>query len=172
MVAIILDSPRGLHMGGSVSAPVFPRVAEEVLRYLRVPQELPIDPAVRRRRGAPGSQPDPKLLAEVTDFTPDNGLTSSLPPKFSKPTPRRIAGDESGSGFRGLPRTTGSPVLLAVSASSMPDFYGKPVREVVEQATAIGLAVDLKGSGVARRQSPSPGSPLLPGVRATVEFEW
>jgi cell division protein FtsI (penicillin-binding protein 3) len=171
VVAIILDSPRGMHMGGSVSAPVFPRVAEEVLRYLRVPQELPIDPAVRRRRGAPGSQPDPKLLAEVTDFTPDNGLTSSPPPKFQKAMPHGIAANEAQSELREPSRSVGSPVLLAVSASLMPDFYGKPVREVVEQATAIGLAVDLKGSGVARRQSPSPGSPLFPGVRAMVEFE-
>jgi cell division protein FtsI (penicillin-binding protein 3) len=69
-----------------------------------------------------------------------------------------------------LPASPRGAVLLAVSTGSMPDFSGKSLREVVEQATALGLAVDLRGSGVARRQSPPPGAPLLPGSRVTVEF--
>src|SRR5581483_8207345 len=68
VVAVILDSPKGLHSGGGVAAPVFPRVASEVLRYLEVPQDLPPDPTLRARQ----ARPDGKLLAEVNDFNPDN----------------------------------------------------------------------------------------------------
>ena len=181
VVAVILDSPRGMHMGGSVSAPVFPRVAEEVLRYLQVPQEVPIDPALRRRR-ANGSQPDPKLLAEVTDFTPDNGLpgapleeadvkrpSARLFATAARPVQRQQAFPVAAQARPSRP--VGAPILLAVSPASMPDFAGKPLREVVEEATAIGVAVELRGNGLARRQSPPPGSPLLAGSRIRVEFE-
>lgn len=44
-VAVILDSAVGLHQGGQVSAPVFQRVAQQVLAYLNVPHdvELPLN---------------------------------------------------------------------------------------------------------------------------------
>jgi cell division protein FtsI (penicillin-binding protein 3) len=169
VVAIILDSPRGMHMGGSVSAPVFPRVAEEVLRYLQVPQDLPVHPALRRRR----SQPSPALLAEVTDFTPENGL-AQRPAAW---TPEReaaathVRGQAAGRRLPDAVPARIQPVLLAVTRGSVPDFSGKPLRAVAEQAASLGLNVELRGSGVARRQSPPPGSPLIAGTHVTVEFE-
>jgi cell division protein FtsI (penicillin-binding protein 3) len=42
VVAVILDSPIGLHQGGQVSAPVFRRITQQVLEYLRVPHDLPL----------------------------------------------------------------------------------------------------------------------------------
>ena len=44
VVAVILDSAVGLHQGGQVSAPVFRRVAQQVLEYLHVPHDLPLAP--------------------------------------------------------------------------------------------------------------------------------
>src|SRR5271169_6891286 len=38
-IAVILDSPIGLHQGGQVSAPVFKRIAEQVLEYMHVPHD-------------------------------------------------------------------------------------------------------------------------------------
>src|SRR5712664_2665445 len=46
-VAVILDSPVGLHQGGQVSAPVFQRVAQQVLEYLHVPHDVEL-PASRQ----------------------------------------------------------------------------------------------------------------------------
>jgi cell division protein FtsI (penicillin-binding protein 3) len=43
VVAVILDSAVGLHQGGQVSAPVFRRVAQQVLEYLHVPHDLPLN---------------------------------------------------------------------------------------------------------------------------------
>jgi cell division protein FtsI (penicillin-binding protein 3) len=45
VVAVILDSPVGLHQGGQVSAPVFRRVSQQVLEYLHVPHDLPLQPS-------------------------------------------------------------------------------------------------------------------------------
>src|SRR5206468_11359326 len=39
-IAVILDSPIGLHQGGQVSAPIFRRVAQQVLEYLHVPHDV------------------------------------------------------------------------------------------------------------------------------------
>lgn len=44
VVAVILDSAVGLHQGGQVSAPVFHRIAQQVLEYLHVPHDLPLAP--------------------------------------------------------------------------------------------------------------------------------
>src|SRR5215472_1161339 len=41
-IAVILDSPIGLHQGGQVSAPVFKRIAEQVLEYLHVPHDVDV----------------------------------------------------------------------------------------------------------------------------------
>ncbi len=44
-VAVILDSAVGLHQGGQVSAPVFQRVAQQVLEYLHTPHDVELPPS-------------------------------------------------------------------------------------------------------------------------------
>ncbi|MGA8761892.1 MAG: penicillin-binding transpeptidase domain-containing protein [Candidatus Sulfotelmatobacter sp.] len=44
VVSVILDSAVGLHQGGQVSAPVFQRIAQQVLEYMHVPHDLPLAP--------------------------------------------------------------------------------------------------------------------------------
>ena len=44
VVAVILDSAVGPHQGGQVSAPVFRRIAQQVLEYLHVSHDLPLAP--------------------------------------------------------------------------------------------------------------------------------
>jgi cell division protein FtsI (penicillin-binding protein 3) len=46
-VAVVLDSAVGLHQGGQVSAPVFTRIAQQVLEYMHTPHDLEI-PANRQ----------------------------------------------------------------------------------------------------------------------------
>jgi cell division protein FtsI (penicillin-binding protein 3) len=43
-VAVILDSAAGLHQGGQISAPVFQRVAQQVLEYLHTPHDVELPP--------------------------------------------------------------------------------------------------------------------------------
>ena len=52
----------------------------------------------------------------------------------------------------------------------MPNFQGKTMRAVVEEAGALGLPVSLDGRGVARMQVPPPGAVLPPGGRIRVAF--
>jgi len=43
-VAVILDSAVGLHQGGQVAAPVFQRIAQQVLEYMHVPHDMTLPP--------------------------------------------------------------------------------------------------------------------------------
>ncbi|HUA14630.1 MAG TPA: penicillin-binding protein [Verrucomicrobiae bacterium] len=79
VVAVILDSAVGLHQGGQVSAPVFRRIAQQVLEYLHVPHDLPLMPqrqlllAQSRLQdkdlveGSPDHPGEPLETAEVND---------------------------------------------------------------------------------------------------------
>src|SRR6202043_3166475 len=42
-ILVSLDSPVGLHEGGMVAAPVFKRIAEQVLPYLDVSRDVPVN---------------------------------------------------------------------------------------------------------------------------------
>src|SRR5207249_5332889 len=46
-IAVVLDSAVGLHQGGQVSAPVFNRIAQQVLEYLHTPHDVDL-PANRQ----------------------------------------------------------------------------------------------------------------------------
>ena len=41
-ILVQLDSPVGPHEGGAVAAPVFKRIAEQVLAYRNVPRDIPV----------------------------------------------------------------------------------------------------------------------------------
>ena len=67
-----------------------------------------------------------------------------------------------------------APVVAAaqapVTGPKVPNFRGKTMRAVVEEASAQGFPVMLNGSGIARMQEPPPGSVLRPGERIRVQF--
>ena len=98
-VAVILDSPVGLHQGGQVSAPVFQRVAQQVLEYLHVPHDVEL-PASRQvlfaRRNAKEddlAESSPDHLGSALEVA-DNTAADPAPPTHtipSKPSPEVAA---------------------------------------------------------------------------------
>jgi cell division protein FtsI (penicillin-binding protein 3) len=60
-IVVVLDSAVGLHQGGQVSAPIFQRIAQQVLEYQHVPHDVEL-PATRQvllaRRNVPDSSLD------------------------------------------------------------------------------------------------------------------
>jgi len=52
----------------------------------------------------------------------------------------------------------------------VPSFIGKSVRNALELAEDSGLELNLVGSGIAREQSPAPGSHVTAGSRVVVKF--
>jgi cell division protein FtsI (penicillin-binding protein 3) len=89
-VAVILDSAVGLHQGGQVSAPVFQRVAQQVLEYLHTPHdvELPSNRQVllaeRKVKDQDVEEGSPDRLGDSLDVV-DSTLADSNPQPASIP---------------------------------------------------------------------------------------
>jgi len=66
----------------------------------------------------------------------------------------------------------GGTVILDVEEGGIevPSFLGKTLRVAIEAAQEAGLDLDAIGSGVAREQSPQPGTHVATGSRITVRF--
>jgi cell division protein FtsI (penicillin-binding protein 3) len=86
-IAVILDSPVGLHQGGQVSAPVFTRIAQQVLEYLHTAHDVEIPPnrqlllarsKAKDKDLEEGSPDHPGDPLDVVDASPSEGLDGSL----------------------------------------------------------------------------------------------
>jgi cell division protein FtsI (penicillin-binding protein 3) len=68
------------------------------------------------------------------------------------------------------PSGSGTVVLDVDSGIVVPSFMGKSLRTAVEVAQQSGLEISVVGSGIARQQSPLPGSHLPAGQKVTIRF--
>lgn len=157
-VLITLDSPVGLHEGGQVSAPVFKRVAEQVLAYLNVPQDQPVVPTIQKASyRAPQSDDD---AADVNDFDPSQTISAE---DSTPEAPQPAAPVSADSPAPTVALTEGDSVTVPV-------IDGKTVRETVEVLQKAGLTPALVGNGLAVEEEPEAGSAVRRGSRVTVRF--
>jgi cell division protein FtsI (penicillin-binding protein 3) len=111
-VAVILDSPVGLHQGGQVSAPVFQRVAQQVLEYLHTPHDIELPPsrqvllAERQVKDQDVEEGSPDRLGDTLD-------ASDTPPADSSPQP-------SSASARSAPDVAASVALPAAMRQPEP----------------------------------------------------
>jgi hypothetical protein len=132
-----------------VAAPVFREVASTALRLLDVPKDLP-----------EGVSPDSTGPNNVDDLA-IAGLSS--PPAPPATVPAAAGG--------ALPAITPARTAnVQAVGPTVPDFNGKTMRAVMEQSAALGLPVDVQGSGLARAQAPPAGTLLAIGERVRVQF--
>ena len=195
-IAVILDSAQGLHQGGQVSAPVFRRIAQQVLEYMHVPHD--IEPTNQQRLTLLASAKNDDLADEASDrlgstLLTDNDDDSAKPGSNSQPeSPSRpaISGQQltpvaavspepaastaapvSAEPSQASVQTADGTVVLNVdSGIVVPSFMGKSLRASIETAQQNGLEISVLGSGIARQQSPPPGAHLLAGQKVTVRF--
>ncbi len=151
VVVVTLNGTSGgaAGQGARVAAPVFRTVAQEALRVLDVPKDIPEqEPLV----------PEEKIESDVAIA----GLSD--PPPFEEPeAPPVVFGPVP-------PPVAEQPKVAEATGPRVPNFQGKTIRAVIEEASAMGLPVSLDGRGVARMQVPAPGSVLPPGGRIRVQF--
>ena len=76
-VLVTLDSPVGLHEGGQVAAPVFHRVAQQVLEYLNVPHDVPMDSKTQVAREQ-NRRAELGMMADSADFSFDSDTDNIL----------------------------------------------------------------------------------------------
>jgi cell division protein FtsI (penicillin-binding protein 3) len=158
-ILVSLDSPVGLHEGGQVSAPVFKRIAEQVLPYLDVPRDVPLNPRLIQAAYKKQEAIDESDLEDSssTDFTAqfDEASADLAPAKAPEPMKRP------------------AEVMMAIEEGgdvTVPDFSGKTMREVTSMCLRIGLDPVPLGSNLATDQSPIAGTQVKRGTRVTVQF--
>jgi cell division protein FtsI (penicillin-binding protein 3) len=135
VVAVILDSAVGLHQGGQVAAPVFHRVAQQVLEYMHVPHDLPLSPKHQLllaslkpkdlEEGTPDHPGEPLETAEVNSAA--GGETAS----FSGPA---VAGRSARAPQANI---TDTAVVPAAMREALPAGAG-PGSDQTVQAEASG----------------------------------
>ncbi len=158
-ILVSIDSPAGYpHDGATVSAPVFKRIAEQVLPYLDVPRDVPLNPHFVQASYQSAQNTDDGSLDDLsTDLSP-------LPASRESAASPVVAGN-----------TNPAPSVLTVAVDDggdivVPDFSGKTMRDVTETCLRLGLNPVLVGSSLASQQSPAPGSKVRRGSQVTVEF--
>ena len=149
--------------GGPTSAPVFREVAAAGLRVMDVPKDLP------EMIPSEGSDPADENDVAIAD------LGSSIPPPLVQAgdavaaDDRPVASANSALDQRLFLAQGGSP-SHDLAGPRVPNFQGKTVRNVIEQAAALGIPVEFTGSGIARAQVPEPGAILPTGRFVRVQF--
>jgi len=158
-ILVLLDSPVGQREGGQVAAPVFKRIAEQVLPHLDVPRDVPIGPrlvqAAYHNRQASDS-------ATLEDYTPTD--FSGLPDQ-----PPMEAGAPNMKGGKGH-RPSATVAVDEGGDIQVPDFSGKTMRDVTETCLRLGLDPVLVGSSLATNQTPAAGARVRRGAKVTVQF--
>ena len=150
--------------GGPTSAPVFREVAAAGLRVMDVPKDLP------EMVPSEGSDPADENDVAIAD------LGSSIPPPLVQAgnavaaDDRPVASAKSALDQRIFSAQGGGSFEQALAGPRVPDFQGKTVRNVIEQAASLGIPVEFTGSGIARAQFPEPGAILPSGYRVRVKF--
>ncbi|MFZ0745082.1 MAG: penicillin-binding transpeptidase domain-containing protein, partial [Terracidiphilus sp.] len=196
-VAVVLDSPKGLYYGASVSAPVFAEVAQQVLEYLGVPHDIDIKPQhaptkteVVKEDDSDADQDNVNaLFAAVNDLPPDDPLRAPAAQQqdASQSTSVVAAQTKSSGTTAPSPPNPATAATLQVQPSpqkpvtqvtisdgtrlTVPSLVGLPVRKVIELAAAAGLDVQVTGSGTAREQAPPPGTIVHSGTKIVVRCQ-
>lgn len=182
-IVVVIDSAKGLHQGGQVAAPVFNRIAQQVLAYMNVPHDAEIKQDARRKL----------MMAKVTD----EELSDTVDEHVGAPL---VSEDETKGEFAGVPQTgkpglkfaasttkigapaattlenpnpvpaRGTVVIDVEGGQVVPSFVGKPLRSAIETAQQSGFELAVIGTGVAREQSPPAGTRMPPGSKVAVRF--
>jgi hypothetical protein len=136
-MVVVVDEPVGSHHGGEVAAPIFKKIADQVLHYK-------------------GIAPD------IQNFTPQ--LYVATPVKRESPRPRVRSESQElkivSAKFNGsTPAKPYQPGDIAV-----PDFRGQSLRQIIAECWKIGLTTNSSGSGRASQQYPPAGARVSLGT--------
>jgi cell division protein FtsI (penicillin-binding protein 3) len=159
-ILVSIDSPAGYpHDGATVAAPVFKRIAEQVLPYLDVPRDVPLSPQLVQTTYRNKNRADESSLDDLTPV--DFSAQPDAPEDAPKTEASAVKPEKS------------PEVMMAVDEGGdieVPDFKGKTMRQVTEDCLRLGLDPVLVGSRLALQQTPAPGVKVRRGTKIAVQF--
>jgi stage V sporulation protein D (sporulation-specific penicillin-binding protein) len=165
---VIIDEPMGGTIyGGQIAGPIFKKVMADSLNYIGIKPEMPPE-----EDGLTVKVPDTRNLfvEDAKKILEQNGLLA------------RVEGD----GYvvwdqvpaPGAEVKKNSTVILKVSNSrtnkdpvTVPDLRGRTVKESSDILNAVGLNIEINGSGFAVKQTPPPGVEVGLGTTVKVQFD-
>jgi cell division protein FtsI (penicillin-binding protein 3) len=200
-VLVVLDTPATFprDQGGDVAAPVFSRIAQQVLAYMNVPHDVEIQDPRRLWLRAHAKEDDvseaaPDYIASEQEHTGPqapaaDSATSASAASAQDPKLRTVAVTSTSGSPVAIPTKVeastppaqpdvakppeqlhGTVVLDVAGGIPVPDFHGKSLRTALEEAEAVGIELEVSGSGIARTQLPAAGSRVPPGGHVSVIF--
>ena len=164
LIVVTISGTTGLAgFGARAAGPAFQSTAEAALRLRSVPRDVPeeVDEMEQKELEA-----KTKLLAndKVKPVDDDDPVADLVTPPSSEELQEAAGG----------PSVVESPAdvlaSVAVTGPKVPDFVGKTVKDVMQEAAADGVEVEMLGDGLSRAQLPTAGTPLIPGEHVRVKF--
>lgn len=155
-------------MGAAAAGPVFNKIATEALRMLDVPKDIPesISEPVKPTKPIP-----PEADVSIADLGGPSVMEEDTSMKQLVALQMKpVVDPDEIPEASDAPPAAPAPVAPVALGPVVPDFRGKSMRDVVEEASAGGIEVTVEGSGVARAQLPLPGTPLRSGERIRIVF--
>jgi cell division protein FtsI (penicillin-binding protein 3) len=152
VVVVTISGTTGVAgFGGTASGPVFTRVLGTALGRLGVMRDVPeeVEELLAKQKSKNKTpEPDSDEVAGVT-------------------TPLTLAEVKDATGDVSTPVESAE---IDPDAPKAPNFVGKTVKDVIAEAAAQGVEIDMLGHGLARTQIPPPGASMIPGERVRVRF--
>jgi cell division protein FtsI (penicillin-binding protein 3) len=143
VVVVILDSAVGPHQGGQVSAPVFHRVAQQVLEYLHTPHDLPLAPN-RQLLLASRAKDKDKDLEEGTPDHPGEPLETA-----------GLDGDSSDA-------AAGKAIAARAPSPKTARSEGEVVQAAMRQSEPTSTPASQSGQAPEKTPDTAPAQPNLP----------
>lgn len=163
MIVVTVSGTTGIAGFGAYAAgPVFQNVAATALRLRSVPRDVPEEvEEIEQKELEAKAKLKARQKVKITDDD-DPVAELALPPSVEEM--REASGDAI------VPDSPGTVATAEVNGLKVPDFVGKTVKDVMQEATEAGIEVEMLGEGLARAQFPLAGTPLIPGEHIRVKF--
>ncbi len=181
-ILVTIDSAKGLHQGGQISAPVFNRIAQKVLTYMNVPHDAEIKTDPQRKvmmakiRDEDLSDGADDHVGEPLTEEPVTVAESKTPKPSGQVVPasmRQTKPVEAPAPALPDPNPTparGTVVVDVEGGQVVPSLVGLPLRSAISTAQQAGFELAILGNGVAREQSPAAGTRAPAGSKIAVRF--
>lgn len=164
---VIIDEPAGGTIyGGQIAGPIFKKVMEDSLNYLGIKPEIE-----QKENSSKVKVPDVRNLfvEDAKKILQNSNLEAKVKGEGY------VVFDQTPA--PGAEVSNGTTVIIKVSDSktnkdpvTVPDLSGRTIKESSDILNAIGLNIDISGSGFAVKQNPLPGVEVNLGTTVRVEF--
>jgi len=167
---VMIDSPKGVHYGSQVAAPIFRNVMNRILNMSGNPWSAMIEKNTLPEPSSTVTLPDMKGI-DVKDAVTELNKIGFNPVVIGDSTLVMKQFPLPGAELnKGANITLYSNVVISAENNriKVPDLKGKTMREAVQYLVQSNLGVNVNGSGIVKSQEPNPGTLVDYGTVCTI----